>query len=106
MRRTEHTDTENPVVERITDLLLKQGKQQKELTEYLGVTKTMYSEWKSGRTHSYRRHAKRIAEFLNSTPEYILYGDTGDPNEKELIRLYRNLNDTKRNKLLKYAQTI
>jgi len=103
MRRTEHTEKENPIVERITDQLLKHGKTQKELTEYLGVTKTMYSEWKAGRTHSYRRYAKQIAEFLESTPEYILYGDTGDPDEKELVRIYRTLDESKRKRLLQTA---
>lgn len=106
MRKTEHTESENPIVERITDLLLKHGKTQKDLTEYLGVTKTMYSEWKSGRTHSYQRYAEQIAEFLDSTPEFILYGDTGDPDEKELIRIYRTLGDTKKTRLLTYAQSI
>ena len=106
MRKTEHTERENPVVERITDLLLKQKKQQKELTEYLGISRTTYSEWKAERNHSYRRHADKIAEFLDSTPEYILYGDTGDEKEKELLRLYRNMDEKTKEKLLKLARTV
>ena len=106
MRKTIHTDGENPIIERITELLIQNGKTQKELMDYLGVAKAAYSDWKSGRSGSFRRHAEKIAEFLGSTPEYILYGDTGDPGENELLKLYRRMDETKKERLLKFAQSI
>lgn len=106
MRRTTHTDTENPVVERITEMLIRTGKSQKELTDYLGINKATYSDWKNGKTNSYKRYLDKIAEFLDSSYEYILYGKETDPDEMELIRIYRKLNNEKKTRLLLVAQTI
>ncbi len=106
MRRTIHTETENPVVERITEMLIRTGKSQKELTDYLGVGKTTYSDWKNGKTNSYKRYIEKIAEFLDSSYEYILYGKETDPDEMELIRISRSLNKEKKTRLLAVAQTI
>ena len=106
MRKTIHTDSENQVMQRITEMLIQSGKTQKELTDYLGVTKCTYSDWKSGRTNSYMRYVDKIAEYLDSTYEYIMHGNADDPNEKELIRLYRGLNNEKRKHLLTLAQAM
>ena len=106
MRRTNHTKSENPVVERITEMLIRTGKSQKELTDFLGVDKATYSDWKNGKTNSYKRYIDKIAEFLGSTYEYILDGTEADPDEMELLRLYRNLTKEKKIRLLLVAQTI
>jgi transcriptional regulator with XRE-family HTH domain len=106
MRRTIHAKTENPVVERITEMLIRTGKSQKELTDYLGVDKATYSDWKNGKTSSYKRYIDKIAEFLDSSYDYILDGKEADPDEMELLRLYRNLTKEKKSQLLLVAQTI
>ena len=55
------------------DLLLKQQKKkQTELTNFLGVTKNAYTDWKSGRIKSYTKHLSRIAEFFDVTVDYLL----------------------------------
>jgi transcriptional regulator with XRE-family HTH domain len=45
--------------------LKKQHKTQKELAEYLGMSKNAVSEWKSGRNTAYMKYLPQIAIFLN-----------------------------------------
>jgi len=55
------------------DALLKQkGKKQSELTAYLGISKNRYTDWKSGRIHSYIKYLPQIAEFLGVSVDYLL----------------------------------
>ena len=53
------------VLDNITKLLDEQGKKQKDLTDYLGISKNAYTDWKSGRIKSYNKHIPKIAEFFN-----------------------------------------
>jgi transcriptional regulator with XRE-family HTH domain len=106
MRKTMHAAGENPVVSRITEQLINQGKTQKQLTEYIGGTQGMYSDWKSGRVKSYERYIDKIADFLNVSKSYLLTGYDEDPDEMELLRIYRNLTKEKKTRLLLVAQTI
>lgn len=57
---------------KITMLLKEQGKTQKELTDYLGITKNAFTDWKSGRIKSYTKHLDKIAEFFNVSVDYLL----------------------------------
>ena len=106
MRRTMHTENENPIVKRITEELIRQGKTQKALTEYIGGTQGMYSDWKSGRVKSYERYIGKIAEFLNVSEEYLLLGHNNDPDEMKLIEIYRTLDAEQKKKILEYASEI
>lgn len=45
--------------------LKKQHKTQKELADYLGMSKNAVSEWKSGRNTAYMKYLPQIAIFLN-----------------------------------------
>ena len=46
------------------DFILKQKKiRQIDLTNFLGVSKAIYSSWKSGRTDSYYKFIPQIAKF-------------------------------------------
>lgn len=66
----------------------------------------MYSDWKSGRVKSYERYIDKIADFLNVSKSYLLTGYDEDPDEMELLRIYRNLTKEKKTRLLLVAQTI
>ncbi len=52
------------ILDNITKLLDERKIKQIELTNYLGVTKNTFSNWKSGRTQSYMKYLPQIAEFL------------------------------------------
>lgn len=55
------------------DFLLKQKKlKQIDLTNYLGIPKTSYTDWKTGRTKSYQKHLPQIASFFNVSVDYLL----------------------------------
>ena len=39
---------------------------------YLGLSKNVFTEWKSGRATSYMKHLPKIAEFFNVSVDYLL----------------------------------
>lgn len=74
----------------IIALLSEQGKTQKDLTDYLGITQNAFTDWKSGRIKSWNKHLPKIAEFLNVTVDYILGktekpAENGEPSENVII---------------------
>ncbi len=102
------------ILDRISDILVKQGKKQKELTAFLGVKESAYSEWRKGKSLSYKsKYINRIAEYLNVSPEYLLgHSDdvgtfaAGDVNAAELLNIYNKLSAVDRAKLLVYADSL
>ncbi|MCM1579303.1 MAG: helix-turn-helix domain containing protein [Ruminococcus sp.] len=68
------------ILDRITMLL--GSREQQELTEYLNLKKTAYTDWKSGKSKSYRKYLIEISEFFNVSIDYLVYGkETRPPNE-------------------------
>ena len=84
MKPVGHNEKEPEVISRITDLLIEQGKSQKELTEHLGLHKNNFTEWKSGRKRSYLLYIDEISKYLNVSPTYLLRGEH-EPNETRII---------------------
>ena len=68
-------------VERIFYLLNEKKMEQKEFASKIGVSENVVSTWRTGRTKSYSRYLSKIAEVLNTTPEYLL---TGQERQKEI----------------------
>lgn len=101
--------SEEPVLERITNLLREQGKTDKELTNYLGITNGMFSKWRHNNGRSYFKYTNKIAEFLGVTPEYLLKGaeDITQGNltgqEIRLLKTYRELEPGSRDTLMEVA---
>ena len=96
-------------LDRISDILVKQGKKQKDLTAFLGVKESAYSEWRKGKSLSYKsKYINRIAEYLNVTPDYLLgksdspEADT-DETMKNIIDICGKLSAVDKAKLLVYA---
>jgi transcriptional regulator with XRE-family HTH domain len=89
------------VTERITALLLEQGRDQKELCDHLGISQSVYSEWKSGRSKSIRRYIDRVAGFLGCSSDYLLGVDTAlNPTEVQVIEVFRSLSAEGRDHIL------
>ena len=57
---------------RINSLLKENHKKQIDLTNYLGIPKTQYTDWKTGRTASYQKYLPQIADFFNVSVDYLL----------------------------------
>ena len=72
------------------------GLGQKDLCEYLGVSPSVFSEWKSGKSKSVKQYIDLIAEFLGCTSDYLLGSSPGNeaalnPTEVQLVQDYREL---------------
>lgn len=90
------------VLDNIILELNNQNKKQKELTDYLGITKNAFTDWKSGRIKSYMKYLPQIAEFLGVSVDYLLDdGNKKSPDtsldsemserDRDAARLYRAL---------------
>ena len=60
------------ILDRIIELL--GDDDQKKLTDYLHLKKTAFTDWKSGRSNSYRKYLIEIAEFFGVSIDYLEIG--------------------------------
>lgn len=60
----------------ILRLLEEQHKNQKELTEFLHIPEASFSDWKRGKTKSYKKYIDKIAEFFGVSTDYLLNTDS------------------------------
>ena len=98
MRKNPLLTNENGTVGIILRLLEEQGRYQKDLCRYLGISENSIAYWKGGINRSYTRHIDKIAEYFGVTPDFLLcvQSDRYNSNvlterEMDLIRLFRNL---------------
>lgn len=101
MATTTRKMTENPEVQRIVELIREQGKKEKDLTDYLGISPGTMSKWKYDGSFVYIKHIDRICEFLDTTPNYLFFGPEDEdermtPVEKNVIKMYRSLENEKK----------
>lgn len=96
------------ILDRIIELL--GDRDQKELTEYLGLKNVAFSEWKSGKSKSFRKYLIEIAEFFNVSLDYLVFGKK-QPNvgnitedERNLLKYYKELNDLDKGSVLGKAE--
>ena len=62
------------VLDRIFEAMKAQGKKNKELAAYLGLSPQRVTDWKSGRIASYSKYMDKIAAFLGVSTDYLLTG--------------------------------
>lgn len=97
---------QSEVFERIEQLMESCGKKKQDLNRFLGLTRSSYDNWRSGKSKSFEKHIDKIAIFLNVTPSYLLYGKDipQTPFEKsqedELLRLFRKVNQKVKDSVL------
>lgn len=60
------------VYDNIITEMQKQNKSQKELTDYLKVSKSTFTDWKSGKSKSFMKYLPEIADFLDVSVDYLL----------------------------------
>ena len=86
-------------LDKICELLTQQRKKQKDLTDFLGIGKNVFTDWKSGRIQSYTKHLPKIAEFLGVSTDYLLGVETEQKNplpgidEERIKELYNMTSD-------------
>ena len=64
----------SPVVNRINALLAEKGIQKKDFYKNCGITSASYSLWNTGKTTPRMKNLEVIADYLNTTTDYLLTG--------------------------------
>lgn len=79
------------VLTRILALLDEKHIQQKELSNYLGLSKCAMTGWKNGNNNSYMKHLPKIAEFFGVSVDYLLGKETRTIENNFTYALYNEL---------------
>lgn len=66
------------IFDKIMRELKSQGKTQVELAEYLGVPKSLVSDWKAGRSTTFAKYLPQIAKFLGVSVDYLVENHPDD----------------------------
>lgn len=75
-------------LDKIKELLEKKGLKQKDLTDFLGLSKNAFTNWNNGNNNSYIKHLPKIAEFLGVSVDYLVGNEEQSDNEKLSFALY------------------
>ena len=105
------------ILSKILSLLTEQRKKQSDLADFLGIHKNNITDWKSGKSKSYKKYLYQIASFLETTPEYLTGAENAtktisqndchlDENEKYLVKQYRSTTNEGRARIIKCVQDI
>lgn len=80
---------------RILKLMKEKGMDQKTFAKAIGIRPQAITEWKNGTTSSYTKYIDRIAEVLDTTVNYLRYGDfelvthcSEVPPQESLLKLF------------------
>ncbi len=99
------------ILDRISKLL--GNREQRELTTYLGLKSVAFSEWKSGKSKSYKKYLIEIADFFNVSLDYLVYGkEKSSPtfelnaDEHELLQYFKKLSDKSKGIVLGRAEQL
>lgn len=99
------------ILDRIVFLLDKTD--QKQLTDYLGLKKTAFTDWKSGKSNSYRKYLIEIANFFDVSLDFLVYGKEDEQlnnvlkdDEKKLISLFKGLSEENKARILERAAVL
>ena len=69
-------------IDNVITLLKQKGQSQKNLCDYLGISKNVFTDWKSGRNKSYMKYLPKIADYFGVSVDYLL-GENNNPLAKE-----------------------
>lgn len=73
-------------------LLLKEKKvDQRDLSDYLGLSKNTMTGWKNGNNKSYMKHLPKIAEFFDVSVDYLLGKESPNIENSFTYALYDEL---------------
>ena len=67
------------IVERILSVMKQKKITDKQLTSYLGINKSAVTDWKTGKTKSFKRYIDQIANYLDVPVDYLL-GNIDNPH--------------------------
>ena len=112
MANIKRTPTEDPVIDRIEEMLKLHKKTKKELLEYIGIDSSMFTTWRYANGKSYMKYINGISDFLGVSVGFLLNGTPDEDtmlyveqDEMALIKLYRILDTHKKELLLDVAKS-
>lgn len=79
------------VLTKILALLDEKNIHQKELSNYLGLSKCAMTGWKNGNNNSYMKHLPKIADFFGVSVDYLLGKETSATENDFTYALYNEL---------------
>ena len=79
------------ILNKIIQILKERKIKQVDLTNYLGVSKNIFTDWKSGRNTSYMKHLPKIAEFFGVSVDYLLGNEIQSIENNFTYALYNEL---------------
>lgn len=79
------------VLHKIIQLLKENNKKQIELTDYLGISKNAFTNWKIGDNSSYMKYLPKIAEFFGVSVDYLLGNKNSTAENNFTYALYDEL---------------
>lgn len=101
------------ISQRIFEELKKQGKKQKDLAVYIGLSTSAVSDWKKKGTNPAAENLSIIADFLNISIEYLLTGKekssptvTLTADEQDLLDIYNSLSPKSQGRLRERAEVL
>ncbi len=99
------------ILNKIMDLLKENKKQQQDLTNFLGLEKSTFTGWKSGKSQSYLKYLPEIAEFFGISVDALLGNKEISPvaqtdQEAKLLELYRKLKPLEQARILLLANKL
>jgi transcriptional regulator with XRE-family HTH domain len=89
-------------------LLSEQGKQQKEMCRFVGVSANVVARWKTGESVSFIQYTDKLASFFGVTADYLLSSSenremeaTLTDREAKMIKQFRNMEYDKQEVVIK-----
>ena len=79
------------VLNKILLLLEEKRLDQRDLSDYLGLSKNTMTGWKNGNNKSYMKHLPKIAEFFDVSVDYLLGKETHSVANNFTYALYNEL---------------
>lgn len=76
-------------IDKIVELINASGFTNAEIAQQLNLNQQVITDWKSGKSQSYKKYLYQLAELLHTTPEY-LKGET-EQKEKPMKSFENNL---------------
>ena len=76
------------ILDNISRILDEKKLKQKDLTDYLGISKNCFTDWKNGKSASYKKYLPQIAEFLGVSVDYLIGNEEPADNEKLSFALF------------------
>ena len=102
----------DPILERILEQLKECGKTEKDMTKYLGIAESSFTEWKYGNRKTFLRYTGEMAEYFNVPVDYLLYGEEEGMGQKlsrmetKMVVMLRSMTQEQRECIVKTAELL